>query len=175
MPEVSKDAAILIAISWQALGRATQGTKETRISDCSVLILFAGIFIEANLDYIVAKMNMRQHMIKFLNNNRYPGMQDKLGWFYNEYLATSKAVNKKQLYSNGIKRKLRRRFPGFGKLYRFRNDLSHGTINSSAKSLQEPQKLRKQAKAIVADLFAIASDAGYPLPRVTTYQEAIAS
>lgn len=175
MPEASRNAAILIATSWQALGRATRGAKVTRIADCSVLILFACIYIEANIDYMVAKMNKQQQMIKFLNNNPYPGIQDKLGWFYNEYVVRSKAANKKQMYNNGIKTKLRRKFPGFAKLYKFRNDLSHGVINSSANSLPEAQKLRKQAKAIVADLFAIARDAGYEIPRVTTYQQAIAS
>jgi len=175
LPEVSRNAAILIAISWQALGRATRGTKATRIADCSVLIFFACIYIEANLDYIVAKMNKLQQMTRFLNNKPYPGIQDKLGWFYNEHIAKSKAANKKQLYDNGIKRKLRRRFPGFAKLYRFRNDLSHGVINSSAESLTEAREHRKQAKTIVANLFVIARGAGHSIPRVTTYQEAIAS
>ena len=127
------------------------------------------------MDYIVAKMKKRQQMTKFLNNNPYPGMQDKLGWFYNEYVARTKAASKKQMYDIGINRRLRRKFPGFAKLYRFRNDLSHGVINSSAESLAEAQELRKQAKAIVANLFAIASNAGYEIPRVTTYQDAISS
>ena len=50
-------------------------------------------------------------MAKFLENP-YPGMQDKLAWFYNEYIAKRKATNKKQLNKSGIKAKLRRRYPG---------------------------------------------------------------
>jgi hypothetical protein len=174
MPEGSRSAAILIATSWQALGRATRGGQDTRISDCSVMILFAGIYIEATLDYIVAKMKKKHQMIKFLGGKEYPGMQDKLGWYYNEFVAKSRAANKKQLYAVGIKRKLRRKLPGFAKLYKFRNDLSHGVINSSAKSVQDAQKLRNHAKAIVAELYEIAASAGYDVPRVTTYQQAIA-
>ncbi len=175
MAEGSKSAAILIAIRWQALGRATRGGQDTRISDCSVMILFAGFYIEATLDYIILKMRKKTQMTRFLGGKKYPGVQEKLGWFYNEYVASKPSANSQQMYANGIKRKLRWKFPGFARLYKFRNSLSHGVIDSSAESLQEAQNLRKQAKAITAELYAIASDAGYTVPRVTTYQEAIAA
>lgn len=62
--------------------------------------------------------------MRTFSNPKYPGLQDKLAWYYNE------AANKKDLYRKGVSRRLRRRFPGFAKLYRFRNDLSHGVVNA---------------------------------------------
>ncbi len=174
MPEGSRDAAILIATSWQALNRAITGDEKTLVTDCTVLILFAGFFIEANLNDIIEKMNQIPQMTRFLKK-RYPGLQDKLGWFYNEYVARAKATSGKQLYENGIEKKLRRKFPGFVKICRFRNDISHGVINQSASSLDEALNLRNQAKDIADSLFEIASRQGYEIPREVTYWEAIAS
>ena len=136
------------------------------------MILFAGFFIESNLNYIVEEINMKQNMTKFLNM-KYPGIQDKLGWYYNEFVARSKAFNRKQLYGNRIEIKLRRKFSGFAKLYRFRNDLSHGVINRYATSCSEAEKQRNQAKDIVVELFNIASKNGYGISRVVSYDRAI--
>lgn len=91
----------------------------------------------------------------------------------NKFIGRNKARTKQELYDKGIKRKLRRRYPGFAALYRFRNDLSHGVINNTARSLPKVVKLRQQAKDIVDDLFDVALRAGYSIPRDTTYQEAI--
>jgi len=172
MAEGTKDAMILISTSWQALGRAIQGNSATLICDCTVVTLFASFFIEANLNYIIEKLNMKNEMTKFLNN-KYPGLQDKLGWFYNKFIARKKAKTKKELFDKGIKTKLRRRYPGFATLYNFRNDLSHGVINNTARSLMKVVRLRQQAKDIVDDLFHVAARAGYLIPRDTTYQVAI--
>ena len=46
MPEVSKDAAILIATSYQALKRVEKGEKSTEIANCVVVILFAGFLLK---------------------------------------------------------------------------------------------------------------------------------
>lgn len=173
MAEGSKDAMILITTSWQALGRAIQGNPQTMICDCTVVTLFAGFFMEANLNYIIEKLHKKKDMIAFLNNSRYPGLQDKLAWYYNEYVAKNKAKTRRELFAKGIKSKLRRRYPGFAALYKFRNDLSHGTINDTAWSLSEVVELRQQAKDIVDDLYNIASRAGYIVPRDVTYQNAI--
>ena len=175
MPEGSKDAAILIATSWQALGRAIQGNSATEICDCTVVTLFAGFFIEANLNYIIDKLGKKKQMIAFLDNKKFPGIQDKLGWYwyYNEYVARAKAKTRKELLSKRFLSKLRRRYPGFAALYRFRNDLAHGVINRTARSLPRVVRLRQQAKDIVDDLFAVAERAGHSIPRVITYQEAI--
>jgi hypothetical protein len=172
MAEGSKDAAILIATSWQALGRAIRGNPDTQICDCTVVTLFANFFIEANLNYIIEELHMKKQMVAFLGN-RFPGLQDKLSWFYNEYIAKIKAKSKKELFAKGIKAKLRRRYRGFATLYRFRNDLSHGVINHTARSLNEVLNLRQQAKDIVDDLFTVTSRAGYSISRVVTYQQAI--
>lgn len=172
MAEGTKDAMILISTSWQALGRAIQGNPETLICDCTVVTLFASFFIEANLNYIIEKLNLKNEMTEFLNS-KYPGLQDKLGWFYNKFIARKKAKTKKVLFDEGIKSKLRRRYPGFATLYRFRNDLSHGVINNTARDLTKVVNLRQQAKDIVDDLFNVAERAGYSIPRDMTYQESI--
>src|SRR5262245_7869442 len=149
MAEGSKDAMILITTSWQALGRANLGNPETIICDCTVVTLFAGFFVEANLNYIVEKLHLKKEMIAFLNNNRFPGLQDKLAWFYNKFIAKVKAKTKNELFAKGIKAKLRKRYHGFATLYRFRNDLSHGVINETARSFPKVVELRQQAKNIV--------------------------
>ncbi len=174
MPEVSKDAAILIATSWQALNRTIVRTDEARLCDCTVVILFAGFYIEANLNYIITFIGQKKQMTMFLNNS-YPGLQDKLAWFYNQYVARQKDMNKKQLFRHGIKRKLRRKYSGFADLYRFRNDISHGVINQTANSTDKTHKLRQQAKDIVESLFDTIENAGHDIPRETTYWEAIVS
>jgi hypothetical protein len=173
MAEGSKDAMILITTSWQALGRASLSIPESTICDCTVVTLFASFFIEANLNYIIEKLHMKKEMVKFLNNNRYPGVQDKLAWFYNKFIAKVKSKTKNELFDKGIKSKLRRRYPGFATLYRFRNDLSHGVINDTARSLPKVVELRQQAKVIVDDLFDVVTRAGYRISRDVTYQRAI--
>ena len=57
MPEASEDATILIAISFQALQRLETRNKATEICDCTITILFAAFFVEANLNYILYKIN----------------------------------------------------------------------------------------------------------------------
>ena len=172
MPEVSKDASILIGISWQALKRAEKGDERTRISDCTVAIVFAGFFIEANFNQIIEVLNKKQEMLDFLNN-KHPGLQDKLAWFYNAYIAQPKLNSRKE----GMKElytKLRVKFPGFDKIYKFRNDISHGNIDSSTANLDDAEKLRVQAKSIVDELFKIAEQAtGQVIPRAIAYDDAI--
>ena len=53
MPEGSLDATILIATSWQALKRAKGGDERTMITNCTIVIVFASFFIEANLNRII--------------------------------------------------------------------------------------------------------------------------
>jgi hypothetical protein len=173
MPEGTPDAAILIAISWQALNRAIRGSAKTRIADCTVLILFAGFFIEANVNYIVDQMNKTNEMRNFIGTP-YPGLQDKLAWYYNIFVARKKASTRNQMYQMGIKAKLRRKFPGFATIYKFRNEISHGRVNRTANSVSDAKHLRIQCKAIVDDLFDIAARVGYSIKRVTTYDEALA-
>jgi hypothetical protein len=135
MPEGSKQAAILIATSFRAMNRAARGREETLVSDATVLILFAGFYVEATLNYIADITGNGPTMAKFLEK-RYPGMQDK---------------------------------------FKFRNDISHGQVNKCAASLVTAMRLRQNAKDLVATLYDATSKAGLDVPRITTYQEAIAS
>ena len=173
MPEISKDASILIGISWQALKRAEKGDERTMISDGTVAIIFAGFFIEANLNQIVELLGKKEEMMLFLKNQR-PGLQDKLAWFYNEYVAeprlNSRNDGMKKLYTE-----LRAKFPGFEEIYEFRNKVSHGKIDLIAANLADAERLRVQAKSIVNELFKIAElVTGQEIPRAITYDDAIA-
>jgi len=163
---------ILIAISWQALHRALARDPRTQECDCAVVIVFAGFYLEADLNDLIHRMSRENDMRAFLRRP-HPGLQDKLAWFYNEYVARSKARNREELYKRGVVRKLRRRFAGFAELYRFRNDVAHGVINSSARSLQKTQRLRNQAKDISRALFEIAGARGHAFQPSTDYYWAI--
>jgi len=178
MPEGSDAAAILIAISYQALQRQV-AMAATRKADNTIVILFAGFYIEATINAIIDQMNVRPKMNRFLNpanrQNFHPGLQDKLGWFYNEYVARKIATSRKQLYRDGITLKLRWKFPGFAKLYSFRNDVAHGKINRIADSAEETQALRAQAKVIRDSLYAIALHHDPDIKIDTTYWDAISS
>ena len=172
MAEVSRDATILLAISWQALQRAKIQGDSTKVTNCVAVIVFAAFYIEANLNHIIKVMNQTNNMAKFLDNQN-AGLQDKLGWFYNCYIARKKANNKKQMYKKNIVRKLRRKFPGFTKIYKFRNNISHGIVDMSIANLREAQELRMMAKSIVDDLFEIAKKANSEIPRNVDYVDAI--
>ena len=153
MAEVNTDAMALISISWQALTRVIQGNKDTELCDCTIMILFAGFFIEANLNYIIDNMKTNQQMRQFLKikkKDRYPGLQLKLGWFYNEYVARDKAINRDDplFHKAVIRRKLGRKFPGYCTISHFRNKISHGYIDPSIANPENALKLRKQAKDI---------------------------
>jgi hypothetical protein len=174
MPEISKDASILIGISWQALGRAKSGNEVTKMADCTVALVFAGFYIEANLNQIVEATNKKQEMLDFLDNKK-PGLQDKLAWFYNSFATQSKIDSRKDFKKRkkNIYDLIRVKFPGFDEIYNFRNDISHGKIDTSTANLSDAEKLRKQAKIIVDELFNLAEQAGYRIPRNTTYYDAI--
>jgi hypothetical protein len=179
VPEGGRDAPILIAISHQALQRQlTVGDPKTQKADCTVVIVFAGFYIEATVDVIVDRLNMKSQMDAFLNPNNNPhyhaGLQAKLAWFYNEFVATKKAANRNQFSQIRTYDKIRRKFPGLAKLHKFRNDVSHGKIGSPADSLQETQALRAQAKTIRDSLYAIAQRRDPSVQPDTTYWDAIA-
>jgi hypothetical protein len=146
MPEISKDASILIFISWRALKQAEQRNERTRIANCTVAIVFAGFFIEANLNQIIEALGKRQEMMDFLNKKN-PGLQDKLAWFYHSYVAQSK-LKANQAHMKELYEKLRVRFPGFCEIHKFRNDISHGNIDTSTANLIDADKLRLQAKRV---------------------------
>jgi hypothetical protein len=179
MSEGSDHAAILIATIYQALNRAIQGNQDMLITDCTVLILFAGFYVEATLNHIFEFIDKDIKAFPLNENTNqgktHLGMQDKLAWFYNEFVEESKASNWNDLRKKNINAKLRTMFPGFSELHRFRNDITHGRINESAKSLATAQALRQQAKDLVGQLYAITTAKGYSVPRLVTYKDAIAS
>ena len=78
MPEGSGDAAILIATSWQALNRALREGPDTSLCNCTVVVLFSGFYLEANLNYVIEQLHKNRQMKAFLNQ-RHPGLRDKTG------------------------------------------------------------------------------------------------
>lgn len=179
MPEGSEHAAILIAVSFQALNRAFDENPDTLLSDCTVLILFAGFYVEATLNHVFESIGKDIKAFPLSEENAHgksqPGMQDKLAWFYNEFMEDIKANNWREIREKKIYEKLTTKFPGFSELHAFRNDLSHGKVNETAKSLLTAKRLRQQAKDLVDQLYTITEKKGYNLPRLITYQDAIAT
>ena len=176
MPEASEDATILIAISWQALERVRNKNKKTELCNCTISLVFAAFYIEANLNHIIEKMNKTKEMNNFFKNNKHPGLHYKLGWFYNRFVARPKAQNSDQLRNKyHIENKIKKSFPGFYKIYDFRNNISHGHIDHSLANKKKTEKLRERAKQIVDKLFDITKKSGYVIPRSTTYEIAIAA
>jgi hypothetical protein len=179
MSEGSEHAAILIATSYQALNRAIQANPETLITDCTVLILFSGFYVEATLNHIFDSTNKNIEAFPIsqinLRGKSHPGMKDKLTWFYNEFIEENRATSWNEIRDNRIAEKTINMFPGFSELHDFRNDISHGRINESAKSLATAQNLRQNAKDIVGRLYAITFEKGYIVPRLVTYRDAIAT
>ena len=175
MSEVSKNAAILIATSFQALNRAKSGDKSTMLCNCTITVLFAGFFIEENLDVIIKEMNIKREMTKFLEikGNRHPNLEHKLAWYFNHFVANPKSNDRNELLTNKLSGRLNKRFPGFSRIYQIRNNVAHGKINRRL-TFKETEKLRIQAKSIVDGLFLIASNNGCNIPRDITYYMATA-
>ncbi len=171
MPELDENATFLIATSWQALNRATDGDEKTLECNCTIVILFAYFFIEANLTQIIKKMGRYQDMTNFLGNkNKYPGLFLKLGWFYNEFISSKKAKTKSAFFDKTFELKLDQEFSGFSKLHDFRNGVAHGVIKRSLTNLDTAIELRINAKKIVDKLFQISKSEGFDIPRLVTYE-----
>lgn len=173
MPEAGEHAPILIAASWQALGRALNEGPDTRVCNCTVVVLFAGFYVEANLNHIVRVLRLKRRVRQFMGHRKHPGLGDKLAWFYNDFISPVRADDLGAARKQEVDRKVRRRFPGFAPLHRFRNDISHGVINRSGRSLAEAQRLRQQAKDIVSELFRVLGQRGHNVRRATSYWQAI--
>ena len=169
MPEVSKNAAILIATSFQALDRAKAGAATTMLCNCTVSVLFAGFFIEENLDEIAKKMHINRERKIFLGKE-HPSLYDKLAWYFNRYVSEQKSDNREGLEK--LEKRVNKNFPGFRRIYEIRNFVAHGKVQRRL-TLKETEKLRQQAKAIVDDLFIIAKKYGHEIPRKITYDMAI--
>lgn len=171
MPEATRDGVLLIATSYQALYRASLGDERTMITDCTVVIVFAGFFIEANLNYIIATLGKDNEVVAFNNRRPNPGLGNKLAWFYNAFIAPTKArtidqVSRTDLYAT---------FPGFQAIYDFRNNIAHGHIDLSLTNFRETERLRRQAKDIVDNLFSILTANACDIPRLETYNSLIST
>lgn len=147
MPEGSIDATNLIAARWQALKRAKGGDERTMITNCTIIIVLASFFTEANLNHIINEIKKDGDLHSFMG--RHPGLQDKLAWFYNNDVAKSKADNKRQLFNNGIVKKLKRIFPGYDKIYQFRNNISHSVIDRSIANLEDAKNFECKLRLLL--------------------------
>ncbi len=174
MSEVDSYTSILIATSYQALIRAKHEPERTRICNCAVVIVFAAFFIEANLNHIIQAIGMDDDLTTYCGST--PGLGNKLAWFYNKFVAKSQ-MSRREFNNTNLKKKLykrlNRKFIGFNKIQNFRNNLSHGIIDSDFASLLNAKKLRQNAKNIVDELFKMVGRAGHSIERGTTYDVAI--
>jgi hypothetical protein len=166
VPEVSTDAALVIAVSWQALKRAEHGDERTSLCDCAVMIVFAAFFIEATLNHFLDRAGKKEGLTP--PPGEHEGLRSKLAWIYNSFLAESPIAEQRILAT-----KLEEAFPGFEAIRRFRNGVSHGIIDRSAATLENAKRLRVAAKAIVNRLLEIARDNHIPINRAVEYQTAI--
>jgi len=169
MPEVTADATLLIATSWQALGRIETGDERTMITNCTVVIVFAGFFIEANLNHIIDVMGKAADVNEFAGTT-HPGLGAKLAWFYDAHIATEKASDKDQAYAA-----VREQFPEFEEIQEFRNKVSHGEVDRATANVEDAKRLRAAAKGIVDRLILAVNEAGCHIEKGTTYNMAIAS
>ena len=80
MAEATGDAVFLFATSLQALGRAAQGDDETRTCNCTVVLIFAAFYTEANLTHIIKEMGEYKIMWQDLQGGN-PGLYLKFSCF----------------------------------------------------------------------------------------------
>lgn len=151
MPEATADAAILIAASYQAINRAATGDPRTQLCDCTVTVAFAGCYIEANLNHIIAELGRQDDLKQVYGLNA--GLESKLAFLYAEYVA-SMPLAKSEIYES-----LELEFPGITEISDFRNDICHGTMNQDvARSLPKTLELRQRAKDVVSRVFTAVND-----------------
>ena len=169
MAEINPEASFLIATSWQALKRAETGDERTMMTNCTIIIIFAGFFIEANLNHIIAEMGKAEDVSAFAGGGN-PGLGTKLAWFYKSYISKQDLSTKKQVYEA-----MWQDYPEVEEIIEFRNKVSHGEINRGVADLDDAKRLRLSAKKLVDRLLAASEEAGYPLERGATYKVAIGS
>jgi len=175
MAEVNADAMTLITISWRALNRAkhhyNQGELGGILCDSTIMILFASIFIEANLNYIIDALGFNDRIRVTLGPNA--GLQLKLSWIYNEFIAGKKVMTWNKSSKKDTEIKLYEEFPGYREIHSFRNEISHGYIDPSVANLEKAEIIRQQAKSIVDQIFTAIKKNGFEIPRITTYNDVI--
>ncbi len=172
MPEVSNDASILIAISYQALNRAINENPDTILCDSVVCILFASFFIEANLNSILNQSDLSEERSLFYRKS-YPGLGEKLGCFYYKFISNSIVKSNKKDYVEDYIHVLDDKFPGFKQIYDFRNNLSHGIVDDIANCYTLTNNIRANSKSIVDSLYTILNENSISIARDVTYETAI--
>jgi hypothetical protein len=168
MPEVSPDATLIIATSWQALKRAEDGDRRASICNCTIIIVFAAFFIEANLNHLIEKAAGKTGISP--PPDELDGLQRKLAWVYNSFIADAPITDPVQL-----SKELEAQFPGFQTIRSFRNGVSHGVIDRTVATLPKARELRIAAKAIVDRLLSIAQEEGVNIERGIEYKMVINS
>lgn len=168
MPEVTPDATLIIATSWQALGRAETGDERASICNCTVIIVFAAFFLEANLNRFIERVPKGKGAGQPPGDH--DGLQRKLAWIYNSFVAHAPTLDPAPLALE-----LEREFPRFEAIRKFRNDVSHGIIDRSAATLATAKELRLAVKAMVDKLLDLAERNGFPIDRGIEYEMAIST
>jgi len=173
MAEVSDNASIFIATSFQAIDRAKFGfPPNSETVNLMVSLVFLGFYLEENLDVIIDRLNKRNEL-KELFGNREAGLKNKFGWFYNSYIAPCKLKKSDKLFMDDLLKNLEAKFPGFEKIYTFRNPVSHGKIKHSL-SIPDVYALRERAKAITSELLEIVNQKeGILIEKNIDYKDAL--
>jgi len=174
MPEATYDATFLVTISHQAMQRACDGDQLTQPFDCIVVIIFAGFYIEANLNYIIKNIGRNKDLYKYFNRQNL-GLGQKLAWFYNEYIARKKAEKVEDLGKNGLNiyRKMSKKFHGIGEIRRYRNLISHGKVDTIGLNILTADHLRQRAIDITNDLYKIAKSNGFEMKRLVSFEDVL--
>lgn len=158
MVEVSEDAMKLITTSWDASKRLASGKSTDEICDKLVILGFACFYIEASVSAIINSLGETEKMLnKYCENrnkNTYcePGLLYKFKWFCSYHCPGFGEKFLNCSYKICLT-KLEEEFKGFGKLYKFRNKLSHGeSFIDLVNDKLEVEELRQRAKDIVGKL-----------------------
>jgi hypothetical protein len=155
--EVSDNAAIFITTSYQAIERAKLGIPpNSETINLMVSLVFLGFYLEENLDVIINRLNKSNELMEFFGGKKEYGLKYKFGWFYNSYIISTSIKLKKsnKSFMDGLLNNLEARFPGFEKIYTFRNPVSHGKIEHSL-TIPDVYALRERAKIITDELLEI--------------------
>lgn len=151
MPEVSENAAILLAISWQAFDRIKSDSFDRKVCDSVVAIVFSCFYMEESFNVIIDEVVKENYSLKKPSRNS--GMLKKCLWLFNELF-----LDKEQRLDDPYKKTnnefdllllLIEEFPEFLKLTRLRNYISHGEVYEIVPYLDEISNLRQSSKDII--------------------------
>lgn len=161
MPEVSDNAAFLIATSFQAYQRLNTSDFGEKICVSAVTIVFACIYLEQSLDVIVRTMKVKSKMEREIldgnSRNHQPSLLEKYIWFCNKYLVddnekVNEPFGRDDKGNYKYLHKLDENLPGFNTLRYLRNKITHGKIEKIIPYLDQIKNLRKSAKDIVSKI-----------------------